>query len=272
MKFASLSIVLFALISVSAVPREGLRQRGAPPPRSTPEGLALLHTVQDALGGANRIAAIRDYDEIIRAEAWDAPGMSLGEVRKRTRWMQIPSVLRLDQRGPRGTYVLYLDGGSRTGWELLPDLTSADPFKTTGRRDTLAGGELAFAIAYLEGFELNDWLADRRGYTVTSPRPNVLRIEHEGHANDLTIDPTTRLPVSSAGVSLADPEHPVSAELRFVGWQNVSGVRFATHRINLHSGVKRGEVTTESIRINSGLSQSELARIPTDFLPEIVRR
>jgi hypothetical protein len=78
----------------------------ASPRQSEPDGLRLLHQLQNALGGAKQIAAIRDFEETIRAEAWDANGGSLGEVRKRTRWMRSPNVLRLDQRGPRGTYVL----------------------------------------------------------------------------------------------------------------------------------------------------------------------
>jgi hypothetical protein len=36
---------------------------------STQEGLRLLHKLQDALGGAKRIAAVRDFEETIRAEA-----------------------------------------------------------------------------------------------------------------------------------------------------------------------------------------------------------
>src|SRR5207248_2892197 len=111
-----------------------------------------------------------------------------------------PNLLRLDQVGPRGTYVLCFDGTS--GWEILPDLAGSDPYKTTGKAIELAGGELAFAKGYLSGFELNLWLADQRsGWVVTAPRPNVLRIEHDGNATDLTLDPATNLPASSSGVS-----------------------------------------------------------------------
>lgn len=248
-----------------------------PPPRasserSTQEGLLLLHKMQDAVGGAKKIAAIVDYDETIRAEAWDESGAPLGEVRKRTRWMRNPSTLRLDQIGPRGTYVLYLDGGSGSGWEILPDLESPDRFKTTGKPVELAGGELEFARSYLSGFELNLWLADTHGYTVTSPRPNVLRIEHDGNATDFTLDPVTRLPVKEAGVSLANPDRPVPSEMSYGGWREIAGVRFATHRVKYHSGVKRGEVTTEDIHVNVGLRPQELAAKPADFAPDIPRR
>jgi hypothetical protein len=233
----------------------------------------LLHQLQDALGGAKRIAAVHDYEETIRAEAWDANGGALGEVRKRTRWMRNPNVVRLDQRGPRGTYVLYFDGGSGSGWEILPDLKSPDRFKTTGSAVALTGGELQFAKGYLTGFELNQWLADQLpGYRVTSPTPQVLRIEHGSDATDFTLEPRTSLPVKSAGVSLADPNRPVPSEMHYDGWKEVSGVRFPTHRVSYHSGVKRGEVTTEDIRVNIGLRPQDLAATPADFAPDLPRR
>jgi len=235
--------------------------------QSTQEGLALLHKMQDALGGAKALAAIRDLDETIVGEARDSTGASLGEVRKRTRWMQHPSALRLDQRGPRGTYVLYLDGQSMTGWEILPDVTSPDHYKTTGTAVALAGGELDFAKGYLTGFELTLWLADVRGYTVTTPRANVVRISHDGNSTEFTLDPATGLPAKSAGVSIANPNQPVSAEMRFEAWKDFAGVRFPTKRANYHDGVNRGEVTTESLRTNAGLKPAELAAKPADFMP-----
>lgn len=245
----------------------------AMPRQSEPAGLGLLHRMQEALGGANRIAGVRDFEETIRAEAWDASGAALGEVRKRTRWIRTPKVIRLDQVGPRGTYVLYLDGGAAAGWEIPPDLTSSDGYKTTGKAIALEGGELEFAKGYLSGFELDLWLADRMpGFTVTSPKPNVVRIEHDGKATDLTLDPSTGLPVTSAGISLADPDRPVPAQMRYDGWKDVSGVRFPTRRTNFHSGMKRGEVTTEDIRVNAGLRPQDLAAKPADLAPDMSRR
>jgi hypothetical protein len=167
---------------------------------------------------------------------------------------------------------LYLDGDSWSGWELMPDLTSPDAFKTTGAPTELAGGELKFATSYLSGFELNLWLADRQGYAVTSPNTNVLRIEHDGDATDFTLDSVTGLPLKTAGVSLADPNRPVAAEMRYEAWKEVSSVRFSTHRVNYHSGVKRGEVTTEAIRVNAGLRPRELAAKPAGMAPDIPRR
>lgn len=271
------SLRLFIAFAVPACVLSGVVSARVPdqrsPERPEQDGVQLLHQLQDALGGAKRIAAIRDFEETIRAAAWDSSGGSLGEVRKRTRWMRSPNVVRLDQRGPRGTYVLYFEGGSGSGWEILPDLKSPDPYKTTGAAIPLTGGELQFAKGYLTGFELNLWLADQLpGYRVTSPGANVLRIECGSEATDFTVDSRTNLPLKSAGVSLADPSRPVPSEMHYDGWKEIAGVRFPTHRVSYHSGVKRGEVTTEDIRVNSGLSAKDLAAKPADFMPDIARR
>jgi len=53
------------------------------------DGLALFHMMQGALGGADKIAAVRDFEQQVRAESWNGnTGQSLGEVRKRSRWIR----------------------------------------------------------------------------------------------------------------------------------------------------------------------------------------
>jgi hypothetical protein len=265
---AMLSALFLCLCASSRTPGQ------APPQTSSQEGLQLLHKMQSALGGAEKIAAIHDYEETVRAQVWNNAGTPMGEVRKRTRWMRSSNLLRVDQIGARATYVLYFNGGSESGWEMLPDLKNNDKFKTTGEAIELVGGELKFAQNYLSGFDLRVWLADRiPGYVVTSPAPNVARIAHDGTAIDITLDPGTWLPIKSASVSLADPDHPVPAEMRIEGWTEVAGVRFSTQRANYHSGVKLAEITEEEpIRVNAGLTLLQLAAKPADFVPDIRNR
>jgi len=245
---------------------------GEAPPASKPEGLQLLRKMQAALGGADKIAAIQDYEETVLAKTWSPDGNPLGDVRKRTRWMRSPNVVRLDQIGPRDTYVLYYDGSSGSGWEILPDLSIPDSMKTTGKVTALAGGELEFARAYLSGFPFTQWIADRTpGTRVTSPAANVVRIEHDGEATDFTLDPATWLPLKSAGVSLADPDRPVQAEMRYEAWTTVAGIHFPTKRSNYHEGLKLGTVAEATIRVGVGLTVEQLAAKPADFAPDLPR-
>jgi hypothetical protein len=51
------------------------------------QGLALLHKMQHALGGADAIAAIHYLDWTVQAVTFDREGKVLGSVTRRTRWI-----------------------------------------------------------------------------------------------------------------------------------------------------------------------------------------
>jgi hypothetical protein len=222
------------------------------------DGLELFHKMQVAMGGAEKIAAARDFEQIGHGQAWDHEGHPLGTVTKRVRFIR-PSYLRIDQVGPGDTYVLYFDGAS--GWEILPDKTVHD----------LAGGELKFAQGYLRGLDLNSLLVDREpGTAITSSAPNVLDIttkEEPDHTDEIVLDPETFLPSKTRSISLADPNHPVPNETLLADWRAVDGVKFATRITIFHAGKKLAEGTVDLTRLNSGLKVSDLAAKPPDLKP-----
>ncbi len=214
--------------------------------------------MQTALGGAEKIASVRDFEERVRADAWYGDGRPLGKVRKRTRWIR-PNYLRLDQVGPGDTYVLYFDGTS--GWEILPDKTAAN----------LEGGELKFAQNYLSGLNLNVRLADRDpSRLITSSGPNVIVVSTKGDSSqrtEFTLDPVTFLPVKETDISLSDPNHPVPSESRLEQWQAIDGVKFPQRITKFQGGRKLAEITVEQIKLNSGIKAGDLAIKPPDLLP-----
>ena len=231
-------------------------------PSSGQDALQLFHKMQTALGGAEKIVSVRDFEESVRADAWYGNGRPLGEVRKRTRWIR-PNYLRLDQVGPTDTYVLYFDGTS--GWEILPDKTVAN----------LAGGELKFAQNYLSGLNLNFWLADRDpSRMISSSGPNVIVISTKGDPSqrtEFTLDPVTFLPVKETDISLSDPNHPVSSESRLEQWRDIDGVKFPQGITKFHSGMKVAEITVEQTKLNSGIKAGDLAIKPPDLKPVMSR-
>jgi len=82
---------------------------------------------------------------------------------------------------------------------------------------------------------------------------------------------------SQAPARASDPAalallHDMQSALGGAKANAVSGVRFSTRRVNFHSGVKRGEVTTQDIRVNAGLWKEDLAAKPADFAPDIPPR
>ncbi|MBV8113145.1 MAG: hypothetical protein JO300_00265 [Silvibacterium sp.] len=220
---------------------------GSPLRAGQDSGLDLLHKMQRALGGANRIEAIRDLDWTVRANTFDHAGKAIGQVTKRTRWIR-PNYLRLDQVGPGDTYVLYFDGVS--GWEVPPGST---------RAIGLEGQELQFARGYLNTFMLNIWVADRAGsWLITSPAPNVIRLSSSANRADsyeIKLDPATWLP--------ADPNP------RVMEWQEVAG-SFPAHEVNSHPDDGSADIWTEKIVSNSGLKPEALRATPPDGRPVLV--
>jgi hypothetical protein len=223
------------------------------------DGLPLFRKMQDALGGADRIAAVRDFEELVRGESWNGnTGQSMGEVRKRTRWIR-PNHLRIDQVGPGSTYVLYCDGTK--GWEVLPG---------TQQAVDLTGGELEFARRILTGLRLNTWVADRDPrYHITSPSPNVVRVSDGNveHQLDITVDATSSLPARIKFVTLSDPAHPTPGEDVFAEWETVQGVRFPRRYTVFRSGVRVAEAKDVRTSVNVGLRPADLAAKPTDLKP-----
>lgn len=225
------------------------------------DAMQLFHKMQTALGGGERIAAIQDFEQCVRADTWDNNGKRHGQVYKRTRWIR-PNVLRLDQVGPGDTYVLYFSGVS--GWEILPDKGFAE----------LAGDELAFARGYLNGLDLKSWLADRDSEKVfTASASDVVTISTKGddsYKTEITLDAVTFLPVKESSISLADLSHPVTSQTRqFERWKTFQGVKFPRRIINFHGGKRLADIRLQEIKLDSGLRPEDLAIRPQGLRPEM---
>jgi hypothetical protein len=227
------------------------------------DAMQLFRKMQAALGGADKIASIQDFEEIVRADAWHDDGRPMGVVRKRVRFIR-PNYLRIDQLGREDTYVLYFDGSS--GWEILPDGSVAD----------LVGAELKFAEHYLWGFNLNLWLADRNPrYAITSPAPNVIAITDRKDPSvkeEFALDGSSFLPVKSGSVSEADPSHSVSRETRLESWQTFAGVKFPQRTSSFHNGNRVTTITVELTKVNQGFKAADLSVKPSNLKPVMAQR
>ncbi len=231
--FLKLSIVAFILAAALTAQ--------TPPPQ---DALALLHRMQEALGGADKLAAIRDYDWKITAKIYGPGGQEGGEGVRRIR-MILPDHFRCDQTIPMGEVIWYFDGTK--GWEITPDHGYAE----------LADSELQFVRNEANGFYLKLWLADRYPYfTITSGGPNVIRLTQEdGGTTEITVDPQSGLPVRTASLSL-------SAYTEVKEWQTVNGVKLPQRILNYHRGSVAADIRTTDIKINSGLDPKDLATPP----------
>jgi len=73
--------------------------------QSSNDGLQLFHKMQKAYGGADRVAAVHDFEQLEQADTWNPDGTARGVVRKRVRFIR-PGYLRIDQGGPAASNLL----------------------------------------------------------------------------------------------------------------------------------------------------------------------
>lgn len=228
---------------------------------SAQDGLQLFHQMQKALGGAARIAALRDFEQQVHAQTWNNKGKLNAEEHKRTRWIR-PNYLRLDQLGhDNNTYVLFFDGTS--GWEILPDKKVLD----------LVGDELKFAQGYLLHLDFKMWLADRDPrYVITSPSKNILRISDKNdvtNARDVTLDPNSFLPIKQTAAPHQHPSREERTETRFEEWKMVQGIQFPHRILMTKNGKPIAVITVDQIKLDSGMTPEGLATKPSDLNPVI---
>jgi hypothetical protein len=196
-----------------------------------------------SIRGADKIASVRDLDELVHAQTWHEDGSARGNVHKRTRWS--PSCLRLDQVGEdSNTYVLYFDGSS--GWEIVPDKSGGG----------LAGDELKFAEQYLQNLEFKLWLADR----YPSPIPNVVRITGKKNLQstvDVTLDSSSWLPIKQT------VQHN---ETEFREWEKVEGIRYPHVTVLVRAGNAQPSQFTDS---NWIVDSTDGNSLPPDSKPAL---
>jgi zinc protease len=224
----------------------------APAPQADAAGAAkgreLLARAQQAVGGADKLAAVKDMVETADFRVDPAAG---GATMKRTDQWVAPSYFREDTQLPFGTITLYTDG--KTGWMASPQGSGPlSPAQLKPARDKLL--RLYFALL----------LSDRLpGRTVNWLGEATLEIsDGQGGSVKLFIDAKTGLP---AKVEYASPQMggpPATVAETFDSFEEVGGIRAPNRMTITQDGHKYADVTVRSLRINTGLKPEDLNKKP----------
>ena len=216
---------------------------------SLQQGAQLLQKVQQAAGGADRLAAIKDirYTADVSIQT---PGGAVMKV-KQTDSYVAPAVLRQDLELPFGKQSVYSNGS--TGWIAGPQGLQALPPAVLKQ----VQGEIFRKLFRLA-------LSDREeGRTVSYAGEGVLEIaDKSGESARLQVDEKTGLPlkVMYQGAAMGGPPQPV--EEVYSDWREVGGVRVPYKWTIVQGGKKFGDVTVQEYKINSGLTDQELSKKP----------
>jgi zinc protease len=215
---------------------------------SLERGKQFLARVQQAIGGAGPLAAVKDYTESFELQLDPAAG---GAVLKETdRWID-PAFLREDITLPSGRVSVFCNG--KVGWMAAPQ--GSGP---------LAGAQLQQMQGDLFRLYFRLLLSDRiEGRTVNALNDTTIEIgDAAGETAQLEFDAETFLPQRLV-YEIPRPGGPsVSAEEDWADFQEVAGVK-APHRITVfQSGRKYAEKRITDFKVNSGIKLEDIQRRP----------
>lgn len=217
-------------------------------PATLEKGHALLQKMQQAMGGADTLAAVKDMTQ--SAEVNMDMGGGAMKASQNNMWIA-PSTFRQEQQLPFGKVIAYSDG--TTGWLQTPQGNMPMPAPVLQQ----VRGELFRLWIPLA---LSDRDPDR---TVNYAGDGVLEISgKQGVSIRLKVDEASGIPISVSYSSSQMSGAPEIVEETFSDWRDVQGVRLPFKTVIMQGGRKFAESTVQSIRINAGLKPEELSRKP----------
>ena len=214
---------------------------------SLQKGKELLQRAQQALGGADKLGAVKDIVFHAQVEV-ETPGATMKV--KQTNSFVAPSALRQDIELPFGKQSVYSDGTA--GW--LAGMQGVQNLDATIVKQVR--GETFHQIVTLV---MSDRDPDR---TVNYSGDGVLEISSkQGESAKLQIDEKTGMPLKISYQN-PNPAGEGSVEQVYENWKDVDGIRLPFRWTVFQGGRKFATVNVDDYKINSGLTVEALGKKP----------
>ncbi|MGD0132836.1 MAG: pitrilysin family protein [Bryobacteraceae bacterium] len=223
-------------------------------PASLAKGKALLERMQQSLGGADKLAAVKDLQFHAELEVF-TPGASMKV--KQTNSFIAPSTVRQDNELPFMKQSVYSDGASGwlSGMQGIANLSPPVLKQIQGE-----------AFRQIASLALSDRDANR---TVNQSSDGVLDISSkDGESVHLTVDEKTGLPAKLA-YQQSPAEGGTAVEESFSDWRDVDGLHLPYQWEVMQGGKKFANVTVQDYKINSGLTAETLGQKPAPAAPKL---
>lgn len=217
-------------------------------PQAIAKGRALLEKVQQASGGAEKLAGVKDVRQSVSMQ-FDATlgGMKSQQVNT---WLAT-GIFRQENTLPFGKVVAYSD--AKSGWLKSPQ----GLMPLAGPQLKQVQGEIFRAyIALL--------LSDRdKARTVSLSSDNTLHISGaEGEEVDVKIDPATGLIASESYKQMQPSGAPSAITVGLSDYRDVDGIKMP-FKITLSQGDKNlADATVSEYKLNTGATPEDMAKQP----------
>jgi zinc protease len=214
-------------------------------PAALEKGKQLLARVQQAMGGADKLAAVKDV--VYHAQvAVETPGAVMKV--KQTNSFLAPTSLRQDIEAPFGKQSVYSDG--TTGWiASIQGMMGLSPAVVKQVRGEVFRQMVRLAVS------------DRQeGVTVSYTGDGTLEIAaKDGEHARLVVDEKTGMPLKV--IYPADSGQGEVAQ-EYSDWREVGGIRLPYAWVIQNAGKKFATVTVDDYKVNSGLTVDTLSKKP----------
>lgn len=211
---------------------------------SRDRGKALLERAAQAMGGADKLAAVKDSTQTLEM-ALD-PGAGGMKMKQTNRYLA-PSIFRQEQEiSPVVKITAFTDG--KTGWMATPQGVQNMP----GEILKQAQGELFRQMEFLA-------LSARDGSrTVNAFDDHTVQISSsDGQSVKLEFDPATGLPAKETY-----RQGPAEVVETFSDWRDTGGLKMPFKVLMQQDGRKLGEVIVSGYQFNTGLKAEDLSKRP----------
>lgn len=218
---------------------------------SLAEGKQILLKAQASAGGAEKLAAVKDYtmlaEYLIDPVVPNIGGSKLVQTDK---WVA-PTVFRQDSTIPAGRVAVYTDG--KVGWISTPQGWGG-----------LAGAQRSQVFGDLFRVYYRLLLSDRlEGRVVNAIDESSVQIaDTTGQVTSVEFDPLTHLPKRLSYDTQQPAGAPIYSEEVYEDFRDVGGIKLPFKITINQGGRKFSDVVVKDYKINTGLNPLELARRP----------
>jgi zinc protease len=207
------------------------------------KGKQLLQKVQQAVGGADKLAGVKDMMEVAEMQLDASVGGM--KMKQTNRWLA-PAFFRQEAEGPFGQLTSFTNG--KNGWikSVQGDRALVGPMLKQ------AQGEIFRSYFHLLA---SDRDPDR---TVNYAGPGAVDIaDKSGNSLRLNVDESTGLPL---GTSYNGPQGPMEED--WSDLRDVGGLK-APFKITMRQGDRKlADITVQDIKVNTGATEEQLSKRP----------
>jgi len=215
---------------------------------SLEQGKQILARMQQAVGGFDKLAAVKDYTAVSEVH-YSAPagGQDLVETEK---WMA-PGNMREETDSPAGKNAIYCDG--KSGWTARGRVSSV-----------LRGPQLKAAQDDIFRSYFTLLASDKvAGRTVNALDSDVIEISTaEGQQVRVTVNPETGLPLQFSYQESSASGPPITVQETITRFGEAGGVRIPFEVSMKRNGMDFIRTVVKDLQVNTGLVLTDLERRP----------